>query len=141
MTPTAKVVWQVLTDLDNYLQWSSFCSSIRCGLRIGDSVRMQVRAPDTEDTVPVNEYLVACDPEQRLFWEQRPVPEDMDAARRDQYIQSLDANRCSYFTADIFLGLNQVTIMREHGAWVKKGIDRMALNLKQRAEELHISRA
>lgn len=137
----ARVVWEVLTDLDNYYHWNSFCPSIICGLQIGDPVRMQVRAPDTEDTVPVNEYLVACDPEQLLSWEQRPVPENMDAARRDQYIQALDDNRCSYFTTDIFLGLNQDTIMREHGAWVKKGFDQMARDLKRRAEELHTSRA
>ncbi|VVN77095.1 hypothetical protein PS685_05353 [Pseudomonas fluorescens] len=31
--------------------------------------------------------------------------------------------------------------MREHGAWVKIGFDRMALDLKRRAEELHASRS
>jgi hypothetical protein len=101
---------------------------------------MQVLSPETGETVPVFEYLVACDPEQLLSWEQRPVPENMDAARRDQYIKAIDANRCRYFTTDIFLGLNQDTIMREHGAWVKTGFDQMALDLKRRAEALHASR-
>lgn len=136
----ARVVWEVLTDLDNYHEWNSFCPSIQCGLQIGDPVLMQVRAPGSDETFPVHEYLVACDPEQLLSWEQRPVPENMDAARRDQYITAIDANRCSYFTTDIFLGLNQDTIMREHGAWVKKGFDQMALDLKRRAEALHARR-
>ena len=136
----ARVVWEVLIDLDNYHQWNSFCPSIRCGLQIGDPVRMQVRAPDTGETVPVFEYLVACDPEQLLSWEQRPVPENMDAARRDQYIKAIDANRCSYFTTDIFLGLNQDTIMREHGAWVKQGFDQVARDVKARAEALNAQR-
>ena len=101
---------------------------------------MKTRHPLTGEVWPVNEYLVAFEPEQLLSWEQRPVPENMDAARRDQYIKAIDANRCSYFTTDIFLGLNQDTIMREHGAWVKTGFDQMALDLKRRAEELHASR-
>lgn len=137
----ARVVWGVLTDLDNYHEWNSFCPIIQCDLKIGDPVRMQVRAPGTEQTFPVFEYLVACDPEQLLSWEQRPVPDNMDAARRDQYIKAIDANRCSYFTTDIFLGLNQDTIMREHGAWVKIAFDQVARDLKRRAEELHSSRA
>ncbi|MCY1272177.1 hypothetical protein D9M68_733480 [compost metagenome] len=137
----ASLVWEVLTDLDNYAQWNSFCPGIRCGMRIGDPVEMQVRVPGTEDTIPVNEYLVTCEPERMLSWEQRPIPENKDAARRDQYIEALDANRCSYFTTDIFLGVNADTIMLEHGAWVKKGFDQVALDLKRRAEELHASRA
>ena len=136
----ARVVWEVLIDLDRYHEWNSFCPSIICSLQLGAPVHMQVRIPGTDGTVPVNEYLVACEPERLLSWEQRPVPENMDAARRDQYIEALDANRCSYFTTDIFLGLNQDTIMREHGAWVKVGFDQMALDLKRRAEELHASR-
>lgn len=137
----ARVVWEVLTDLDNYNQWNSFCPGIQCGLQIGDQVRMQVRIPGTTDTIEVNEYLVACDREQLLSWEQRAVPENMDAARRDQYIETINADRCSYFTTDIFLGINADTIMREHGAWVKKGFDQIALDLKKRAEELHANRA
>lgn len=137
----ARLVWEVLTDLDNYNQWNSFCPGIRCGLQIGDQVQMQVRIPGTTDTIEVNEYLVACDREQLLSWEQRAAPENMDAARRDQYIEAINADRCSYFTTDIFLGINADTIMREHGAWVKKGFDQIALDLKKRAEELHASRA
>ena len=69
----ARVVWEVLIDLDNYHQWNSFCPHIRCGLQIGDEVHMQVLSPETGETVPVFEYLVACDPEQLLSWEQRPA--------------------------------------------------------------------
>lgn len=136
-----RVVWEVLTDLDNYHLWNSFCPSIKCNLNIGDPVRMQVRIPGTDDTIPVNEYLVAFEPEQLLSWEQRAVPENKDAARRDQYIEAIDANRSRYFTTDVFLGVNADTIMREHGAWVKTGFDQIALDLKQRAEALHASRA
>ena len=136
----ASLVWEVLTDLENYRHWNRFCPDIRCGLQLNDLVAMQTRHPITGDVWPVNEYLVAFEPELLLSWEQRPVPENKDAARRDQYIEAIDANRCTYFTTDQFLGLNADTIMREHGAWVKVAFDQVATDLKQRAEELQRAR-
>lgn len=136
----ASVVWEVLTDLDRYEEWNSFCFSIRCGMRINDPVEMLVRLPGTDAVVPVNEYLVACEPEQLLSWEQRPVPENKDAARRDQYVEAIDTGRSTYFTTDQFLGVNADTIMAEHGAWVKEAFDQVARDLKQRAEALYASR-
>ncbi|MGH8810035.1 MAG: SRPBCC domain-containing protein, partial [Noviherbaspirillum sp.] len=63
--------------------------------------------------------------------------ESKDAARRDQYIEALDAERCSYFTTDIFLGLNADAVMKNFGPWVKHGFDAVALSVKQRAEALY----
>ena len=136
----ASVVWEVLADLENYRLWNRFCPDIRCGLKLNDLVEMKTRHPLTGEVWPVNEYLVAFEPEQLLSWEQRPVPENKDAARRDQYIEAIDANRCTYFTTDQFLGLNADTIMREHGAWVKIAFDQVAEDVKHRAEELHFAR-
>lgn len=136
----ASLVWEVLTDLDKYSEWNSFCFSIRCGMQINDWVEMQTRHPITGETWPVNEYLVACEPEQLLSWEQRPFPENKDAAHRDQYVEALDAQRCTYFTTDQFLGLNADKIMFEHGAWVKMAFDQVARDLKVRAEALHQAR-
>ena len=136
----ASVVWEVLADLENYRLWNRFCPDIRCGLQLNDLVEMKTRHPLTGEVWPVNEYLVAFEPEQLLSWEQRPVPENKDAARRDQYIEAIDANRCTYFTTDQFLGLNADTIMREHGAWVRIAFDQVAVDVKNRAEELHFAR-
>lgn len=136
----ASVVWEVLADLENYHLWNRFCPDIRCGLKLNDLVEMKTRHPLTGEVWPVNEYLVAFEPEQLLSWEQRPVPENKDAARRDQYIEAIDANRCTYFTTDQFLGLNADTIMREHGAWVKVAFDQVAVDVKNRSEELYFAR-
>lgn len=137
----ASLVWQVLTDWEHYKQWNSFCVDIKCSEQINELVRMQVRIPGTDEVIAVNEYLVAFEPERLLSWEQRAVPENLDAARRDQYIEAIDDKSCRYFTTDIFLGVNADTIMREHGAWVKNGFDQIARDLQQRAESLYAQRA
>lgn len=133
----ASLVWQVLTDLDRYAQWNSFCPRIESTLRLGDPVNMHISVPGTDQTLLVVETLVAFEPERLLSWEMRPSPQNKDAARRDQYIEPLGQDRCAYFTTDIFLGLNADTIMREQGAWVKQAFDSVALDLKKRAEALH----
>jgi hypothetical protein len=101
---------------------------------------MQVRIPGTDTVIPVNETLVAWEPERLLSWEQRPTDDNKDAARRDQYIEAEGPNRCRYFSTDQFLGLNADTIMQNHGGWVKQGFDACALDVKQRAEALDAER-
>ncbi|MGU7775026.1 SRPBCC domain-containing protein [Burkholderia sp. MR1-5-21] len=137
----ASVVWEVLTDFPRYAEWNTFCVGLETTGRLGDLVCMQVRIPDTGDVIPVNETLVAYEPERLLSWEQRPTDDNKDAARRDQYIDADGPGRCRYFTTDQFLGVNADTIMRNHGAWVKRGFDQCALDVKARAEALHAARS
>ncbi|CAB3969075.1 polyketide cyclase [Burkholderia aenigmatica] len=136
----ASVVWEVLTDFPRYGEWNTFCVGFETTGKLGDFVHMQVRIPGTETVIPVNEILVAYEPERLLSWEQRPTDDNKDAARRDQYIDAIDAERCRYFTTDQFLGINADTIMQNHGAWVKQGFDQCARDVKQRAEALHAAR-
>lgn len=133
----ASVVWEVLTDFERYSEWNSFCISIESNRNIGELVNMQVRIPDTDQVIPVHEYLVAYESERLLSWEQRPTDDNKDAARRDQYIEALGPQRSSYFTTDLFLGLNAETIMQEHGAWVKKAFDQVARDVKNQAEAIY----
>ncbi|MCA8028246.1 SRPBCC domain-containing protein [Burkholderia cepacia] len=136
----ASVVWEVLTDFPRYGEWNTFCVGFETTGRLGDFVHMQVRIPGTETVIPVDEILIACEPERLLSWEQRPTDDNKDAARRDQYIDAIGAERCRYFTTDQFLGINADTIMRNHGAWVKQGFDQCARDVKRRAEALHAAR-
>lgn len=136
----AQWVWDILTDFPKYGTWNSFCPGFETTGKLGDPVYMQVRMPGTESTFLVTEYLIAYEPCRLLSWEQRPTETNKDAARRDQYIESIDADRCTYFTTDIFLGVNADTIMHEHGAWVKTGFDQIAHELKEHAEALYAAR-
>jgi len=133
----ASVVWDVLTDFERYSEWNSFCPGIESTRKLGDMVFMKVAIPGTDKTIPVNEYLVAYEPERLLSWEQRPTDENKDAARRDQYIEATGPERSTYFTTDLFLGLNAEKIMQEHGAWVQQGFDQVARDVKKRAEAVY----
>ncbi|AOK34844.1 MULTISPECIES: SRPBCC domain-containing protein [Burkholderia] len=136
----AAVVWEVLTDFPRYGEWNTFCIGFETTGKLGDFVHMQIRIPGTETVIPVDEILVAYEPERLLSWEQRPTDDNKDAARRDQYIDATGAERCRYFTTDQFLGVNADTIMQHHGAWVKQGFDQCARDVKRRAEALHAAR-
>ena len=66
----ASVVWDVLTDFERYSEWNSFCISIKSNRNLNELVYMQVRIPGTDQVIPVNEYLVAYEPNRLLSWEQ-----------------------------------------------------------------------
>lgn len=60
----APAVREVLTDFPRYAEWNSFCVGLDTTGRLGDLVYMQVRILDKDTEIPVNEYLVAWEPEQ-----------------------------------------------------------------------------
>ena len=83
------------------------------------------------------EYLVAFEPEQLLSWEKRPTEDDKNAARRDQYLEKISEEKTRYFNTDIFLGVNQDSIMKLSGAWVQMSFDNVARALKKQAEKVY----
>lgn len=134
----AELVWQILVDLPQYDRWNPFTVAVESSLEIGAPVHLYIPDPAKPGTrLCVVEHLVAYEPNQLLSWEQRPTADSKDAARRDQYIESLGPERCRYYTTDIFLGLNADSIMRTFGPWVKQSFDAVANGLKQHAEALH----
>lgn len=134
----AQVVWEVLTDLDNYPLWNPFCVSATSTLEIGAPVEMTLANYSTgEGTFPNVEYVCAVVPERLLSWELRPTELSAQAARRDQVIESLGEDRCRYYSTDAFLGEQAKQIMDESGAWVKRAFDDTALALKQQCESLY----
>jgi hypothetical protein len=53
----ASVVWKVLTDLDRYAEWNTFCPGISSTLKIGDPVIMKVKTPNSDQIGTALEYL------------------------------------------------------------------------------------
>ena len=137
----ASVVWEVLTDLPHYREWNPFTVQIDSTLKLGEPVDLHIPIPGQPgQEMVVREYLIAFEPERLLSWEQRATADNKDAARRDQYVESLGPERSRYFTTDIFLGLNADQIMQNFGGWVKASFDAVAEGVKARAEALHASR-
>jgi len=137
----ASVVWEVLTDLDNYPSWNPFCIAVESTLEIGAPVNMTlVDYSGVTETFPHTEYVCAVIPERLLSWEQRPTEVSAQAARRDQVIEPIDETRCRYYSTDAFLGEEAHQIMADSGVWVKRAFDDTAVALKERSETLYAQR-
>lgn len=129
------VVWHVLVDLDRYPLWNPFCVSAVSTLRIGDAVEMVLTDyARGEGTFTNTEFVCAVVPEQLLSWELVATAESPYAARRDQVIERVEADRCRYYSTDAFLGDHAHDIMTATGDWVKRAFDDTALALKRRSE-------
>ncbi|MGY0500337.1 SRPBCC domain-containing protein [Nocardia sp. FBN12] len=138
----ASVVWQVLTDLDNYPNWNPFCISARSTLEIGAPVEMTLADySGATETFAYTEFVCAVVPERLLSWELRPTEVSPHAARRDQIIEHIGENRCRYYSTDAFLGAAAQEIMDDSGAWVKRAFDETAVALKMQCETLHADRS
>lgn len=138
----ASVVWQVLTDLDNYSHWNPFCVSARSTLEMGAPIEMMlVDYSGNTERFPNTEYVCAIVPERLLSWELRPTEVSAQAARRDQIVEHVAENRCLYYSTDAFLGEAAQEIMDESGVWVKRAFDETAQALKKRSETLYADRS
>ena len=133
----ASVVWQVLIDMPRYGEWNPFCIACESTLEMGAPVNMTLKSyiePDV--TFPNCEYVCAFVPERLLSWE-LPYDEAWPyPARRDQVIEPVDANRCTYYSTDALLGEHGIHVMRFAGPWIKRAFDDTARALKARAESL-----
>lgn len=137
----ASVVWEVLTDLPRYHEWNTFCPRATSTFKLGDPIEMYIPLPDQPGKeLHQVEYVVAFEPNQLLSWELPATSDNKDCARRDQYVETLGPEESSYYSTDIFLGLNQDKIMETFGAWVKSSFDIVALGVKKQAEKLHAER-
>lgn len=135
------VVWGVLVDLDRYPLWNPFCVSAVSTLELGAPVDMVLTDyAHGEGTFTNTEFVCAVVPERLLSWELVATAESPYAARRDQVIERVDANRCRYYSTDAFLGDHAHDIMTATGSWVKRAFDDTALALKRRSEVVHSGR-
>ncbi|VVE70005.1 polyketide cyclase [Pandoraea captiosa] len=134
----ASFVWDILVDLPRYREWNPYTVRVESSLKVGDEVHLYIANPaDANNDIHVLEHLVAFEPSRLLAWEQRPTPENADAAYREQVLEVLDDGRCAYHTSDQFLGPNAEKIMNQFGDWVKGGFDGIARGLKAHAESLY----
>ena len=130
----AASVWAVLTDFANYPQWNPYTVAVSTSLEIGTPIDLTLPNPDGSDGTFVNrEWVRIVNAPHHLRYD---TAEEMPGifAVRDQWITSLDADRCTYHTTDSISGKYADKVMEMTGAWVKAGFDSVANALKTRVE-------
>lgn len=134
----AQVVWDILTDLENYNAWNPFCIRAESTLEIGAPVNMQLVSYTMPGQLQPNvEYVDEIVEPNLLSWgaiwvEQFPYP-----ARRDQIIEETGPESCRYTSSDAFLGEHGWHVMIFCGPWVTRAFNDTARALKVRAEAMH----
>lgn len=135
------VVWEVLTDLARYGEWNPFCIQAESTLALGAPVHMMcANLWKPGKFVPQVEYVCAFEPEYRLSWELRHTEEKPYAARRDQFVHAVGADKSRYLTTDAFLGATGPDVYKLVAPMVKAAFDATALAIKKRAETLYALR-
>lgn len=137
---SAKIVWDVLTDMPRYSEWNPFCVRAESTLEMGAPVDMTLVNYSVPGTlVPNCEYVCAYEPEKLLSWEMKWSEAWPYAARRDQIIEATGSDSCTYCSTDAFFGESGIHVFRFAGPWVKRAFDDSAWALKARAEAIAAS--
>lgn len=132
----AAFVWDVLVDYAGYPQWNPYTIAVETSLELDDRIDLTLPNPDGSDGTFVNrEYIRIVDPPHHLRYD---TGDEMDGvfAIRDQWINELGPDRCSYYTTDTLSGEHADLVMELTGDWIKAGFDSVAHALKARAERL-----
>ncbi|MDB5394784.1 MAG: h16 [Rhodospirillales bacterium] len=135
------VAWDVLVDFANYARWNSFTPKIDTDLPLGDPLGTQLKlwVPSMKGTEPVDvvtHYFRIFDRPRHLAWEHPPEAASPHLTRRDQHLEALSPNRCRYYSTDTFLGDTAEALYSRHGVWVQRGLDTVAIELKEEAERI-----
>jgi uncharacterized protein YndB with AHSA1/START domain len=133
----AQLVWDVMVDYARYPEWNPYTVEVETTLEIGDPIDLTLPNPDGSEGTFVNrEFIRVVDPPHHLRYD---TGEQMEGifAYRDQWIEPLGPERCTYRTTDTFSGEHASLVIETTGAWVKEGFDAVAHALKARAEQLY----
>ncbi len=124
-------VWKFLTDLDGYRDWNPFTNPVIGTLEIGAPVELHVKMPLRGDRVST-EYVQSADIDGGLAWGMTMGAKWLLVARRDQKLEAIDDQHCSYQTWDAFSGLLTPLVVRLFGKDMLKGFNAVAYALQDR---------
>ena len=124
-------VWEVLVDFERYHQWNPFCVEASGKLAVGEPLTMKLKnylvPGEYFDNV---ETICEIDAPHRIAWSAPWIDAWPYPARRDQFIEAGEQDRCIYYSTDAFLGPHGIHVMRFAGPWVKRAFDDTAYALK-----------
>ena len=129
----AAVVWEVLTDFDAYGSWNRFVREVRCDLRPGGEIDMQVvllgKRPRRQ-----REVINAVDPGRGFSYSMKPAPGGLLRSRREQTVVDLGDGRSRYTSQFRLEGPLSVVVSALLGRALRRGFDSHAAGLERRAE-------
>lgn len=131
----ATVVWAVLTDFAHYPQWNPYTVAVSTTLEIGSTIDLTLPDPSGDGTFVNREHVRVVEPPHHLSYDTGSELPGIFAVR-DQWIEALGPDRCTYRTTDTISGRWAEKVMETTGEWVKAGFDSVARALKERAERL-----
>ncbi len=129
-----KIVWQVLTDLENYHLWNPFTPKVETDFKDGSDVMLHVDMKGNGKILKQKETMLWFKPEDSLAWgitKKFPVKTE-----RAQVLTAIDRQTTEYMTYDKFWGPLVPLVMVLYNKKITKGFNAVARGLKTRAEEL-----
>lgn len=129
----APTVWEVLTDFAAYDEWNPFARSVRCDLRPGGAIDMEVVLLGAKP-MRQREFVNSVDPGRGFSYSMKPVPGGLLRSRRDQEVIDLGDGRSRYLSRFRIEGPLSPVVSGLMGRSMRRGFDAHAAGLKARAE-------
>lgn len=138
----ARVVWDVLTDLDAYVEWNVFCPYVETDRVVGHPIFLYVDFELNWPPLPREKLLRQVEtisrfaPGEVLAWTTKIGHERVFNARREQRVEVIDERRCRYTSDEKFAGPVAWLVDRLYGAKLRRAFDATGVALARRAESL-----
>lgn len=127
-------VWNILTEIAHYPNWNPFTYKISGTLQLGQSLDLYVNMPKRGNRVQT-EIVKEISAPQQIAWGMTLLTPLLLSALREQTLESITPEQCSYTTSDAFRGILSGVVFRLFYDDVYNGFNRVAYALKAHAEE------
>ena len=128
----AEFVWEVLVDTASYGEWNPFTPQVDTTFEVGAPARLRVRM--WPGHFRITETVCAVEKPRLLAWSRPFGSRRLLFALREQHIEALGENRCSYHNIDHLSGLLAPLVRLTHGAYMRCGFTDTGMGLKTFAE-------
>ena len=129
------VVWEVLTDVENYGQWNPFTPQAHTDFTIGSPAHLRVRMGPT--TMKITETVCAYEKPRLLAWSKAFGARRMLFAIREQHLEPLSEASCCYHNTDRLTGVLAPLVLLCFGGYMRRGFRDVGEGLKIYAEALY----
>lgn len=127
-------VWKIITDFSSYPQWNPLITHVQGNLQM-DAKIIQTVQIHAKKRVRQSQQIRLIDAPYRLCWGTKIFHPRLLAAERWQYVEAISDHRCRYTTYDDFSGLLSPIVRHLYQVSLQQGFERMALALKNYAEQ------